>query len=92
MTVKNPFNNEVISEVFQANRNEMEKVISSAETGAAEMRRLARFQIARGLRKIAEGIEARGTEFAETISAESAKPIIYARGEVERAIATFSHA
>lgn len=92
LTVRNPFTDETLTEVFQANRDEMEQVISSAVAGAVEMKHLARFQIAKGLRKIAEGIEARRKEFAETIAKESAKPIIYARGEVDRAVATFSHA
>jgi glyceraldehyde-3-phosphate dehydrogenase (NADP+) len=92
MTVRNPFTNEVIAEVFQAKRDEMERVFSSAGTGASEMRRLARFQIAKGLRKIAEGIEARKKDFVKTIAEESAKPVIYARSEVERAVATFLYA
>jgi acyl-CoA reductase-like NAD-dependent aldehyde dehydrogenase len=45
-----------------------------------------------GLRKIADGIEKRKNEFAETIALESAKPIKLARGEVERGIATFAWA
>lgn len=89
-TVKNPFTNEVLTEVFQANRDEMEEVIALAETGAKEMRNLARFQIAKGLRKISDAIEARKKEFTETIASESAKPLIYARGEVERAVSTFA--
>jgi glyceraldehyde-3-phosphate dehydrogenase (NADP+) len=91
-TVKNPFTNEVLAEVCEANRSEMEEIILFAETGAKEMRKLARFQIAKGLRKISDGLEARKKEFTETIAKESAKPLIYARGEVERAIGTFAGA
>ena len=90
--VISPFSNEILANVSQANRDEMEEAIASAENAAKEMRKLARFEIAKGLRKIAEGIGERETEFAETIAKESAKPIKTARGEVLRGIATFEWA
>ncbi len=88
--IRSPFTQEIIAEVSAANRNEMEEAIAAAENASKEMKNLARFEIARGLRKIADGIEARRGEFAETICRESAKPITFARGEVERGIATFN--
>jgi glyceraldehyde-3-phosphate dehydrogenase (NADP+) len=91
-SVKSPFSGETIAEVSAANRDEMEEAISAAETAAKEMRELPRFEIAKGLRKIANEIEARKEEFARTIAEESAKPINLARGEVERGIATFAWA
>ncbi len=91
-TVKSPYTNKTIAEVSTANPDEIDEAIASAENAKNEMRKLARFQIAKGLRSIANGIEKRKKEFAETICEESAKPLIYARGEVERAIATFSWA
>lgn len=91
-TVKSPYSGEIMAEVASASAAETEEAISIAEECAREMRKLARFQISKGLRKIADGIENRKKEFAETICLESAKPIIYARGEVERAIATFAWA
>lgn len=91
-TVRSPYNKEILAEVASANAAEAEEAISIAENATREMQKLARFQISKGLRKIAFGIEQRKKEFAETIALESAKPIIYARGEVERAIATFEWA
>ena len=91
-TVKSPYTNEVLAEVSAANAGETEEAIAFAASASKEMRKLARFQIAKGLRKIADGIEARKKEFAETIAKEAAKPMIYSRGEVERAIATFAWA
>jgi acyl-CoA reductase-like NAD-dependent aldehyde dehydrogenase len=90
--VKSPFTGEPLAEVFSAGEKEKEKAIAAAETGAKEMRELARFEIAKGLRKISEGIERRKREFAETIANEAAKPIKTALGEVERGIATFAWA
>jgi len=88
--VENPFTNEQIAEVFSINGDELEEVISAAEIGANEMRKLARFEIAKGLHEIADQIEKRKKEFAEMISLESAKPIKLALGEVERGISTFN--
>ncbi|MEO6590472.1 MAG: aldehyde dehydrogenase family protein, partial [Pyrinomonadaceae bacterium] len=87
--VKSPYTNETLAEVASVNRAGLEEVISIAEKAAKEMRNLPRFKIAKGLRKIADGIESRKKEFAETIANEAAKPIKTALGEVERSIATF---
>jgi glyceraldehyde-3-phosphate dehydrogenase (NADP+) len=56
------------------------------------MREKPRFEVAVGLRMVAEKIRARRDEFSRTITLESAKPLIYSRGEVDRAVATFSWA
>ena len=90
--VKSPFSNEVLAEVYSADASETEQAIAAAEAAAEKMRSLARFEISRGLRKIADGIENRKEEFAQTIAKEAAKPIKLARGEVERGIATFAWA
>src|SRR5215204_4566921 len=92
LAVSNPFSGEQIAEVFSVNEAENSEAISMAEAAAKEMRVLARFEIARGLRKIAEGIERRKNQFVETIAREAAKPVKAARGEVERGIATFAWA
>lgn len=90
--VINPYTSKNIAEVYSAGRDEMEIAIDAAYRSKEEMRRLSRFEIAKGLRKIADGIESRKDEFARTIALESAKPITTAKGEVERGIATFNWA
>lgn len=90
--VDNPYTGEQIAEVFSANESENSEAIAAAERAAVEMRKLPRYEIAKGLRHIADGIEKRKREFAETIAREAAKPIKTALGEVERGIATFAWA
>lgn len=90
--VKSPFTRRTIAEVFSANASETEEAIAAANRAAQQMRKLARFEIAKGLRAIAAGIETRREEFAKTIAEEAAKPIKLARGEVERSVATFAWA
>lgn len=90
--IYNPYSRDLIAEVYSADESETAEAIALAEGAAKEMRGTARYEIARGLRKIADGIERRKDEFARTIALESAKPIKLARGEVERGIATFAWA
>jgi acyl-CoA reductase-like NAD-dependent aldehyde dehydrogenase len=92
IAVSAPYSGEKLADVGSANADEMVRSIDAAEEGAQAMRKLARFEVARGLRSIAASIEQRKDEFARTIALEAAKPMIYSRGEVERAIATFSFA
>ena len=92
ITVSSPHSGEPLAEVASADANELSQAVENSLSAAGEMRRLARFETANGLRKLAAGIESRKTEFIDSIVAESAKPVRYARGEVNRAIATFSWA
>jgi NAD-dependent aldehyde dehydrogenases len=91
-SVTAPYSGKHIADVFSATDQDNEEAIASAVIAAKEMRSLARFQIASGLRRIADRIGQRKDEFARTLAEEAAKPMKYARGEVERGIATFSAA
>ncbi|MCS6874962.1 MAG: aldehyde dehydrogenase family protein [Acidobacteriota bacterium] len=90
--VRNPFSGEILAEVSKASEKEIDEAIREASNAAQAMKGLASFQIADGLRAISKGIEKRKQDFIFSIVRESAKPLIYARAEVERAIATFSWA
>ena len=90
IAVRSPFDGEMLAEVASTNESETQEAVAHAERAAEKMRRLPRFEIAKGLRRIAENIEKREREFAETIAKEAAKPIKYAVGEVTRGIATFN--
>jgi glyceraldehyde-3-phosphate dehydrogenase (NADP+) len=56
------------------------------------MRALPRYQIAEALRRLADYIQDAREDFARTIALESGKPITSARGETDRAVATFTFA
>ncbi|MBX3289660.1 MAG: aldehyde dehydrogenase family protein [Acidobacteria bacterium] len=90
--VHSPYSGDLIADVSMADEDQLMEAIGTACTAAAEMKKLARFEIARGLRNITAALESRKEEFASCIIAESAKPARYARGEVDRAIATFAWA
>lgn len=90
VAVHSPYSSELITEVSMADEHQLSTAIANGKNGATEMRKLAKFEIADGLRKIAAEIERRKDEFISTMISESAKPFIYASAEIERAIATFS--
>ncbi len=53
------------------------------------MREVPRYEVAEALRRVADYIKLRREDFARTIAAESGKPIVTARGEVDRGVSTF---
>lgn len=88
--IKAPFDGEVIAHVFQGRREHAEAAIQAAVKAFGTTRRLPAFERQRVLRAIAQGIQERKAEFAQTLARESGKPIKAARTEVERAIFTFT--
>ena len=64
ITVNNPYTDERIAEVFSADAAENGEAIAAAERAAVEMRNLPRYEIAKGLRAMAGGIEKLKQEFA----------------------------
>ncbi|MEP6924729.1 MAG: aldehyde dehydrogenase family protein, partial [Pyrinomonadaceae bacterium] len=87
--VRSPFSGDLLGKASTANQSQIEEAIVAAHIAANEMRDLTRFEAAAGLQKIADGIKNRREEFAQTIALEAAKPIMAARGEVDRAVSTF---
>ncbi|RMG03686.1 MAG: aldehyde dehydrogenase family protein, partial [Acidobacteria bacterium] len=90
--VKNPYSGEEVCEVCKGGEPELIRSIELAEESFKKLRNLAKFEIAKGLRAIADGIQSRKQDFIDSIITESAKPSVYARAEVERAINTFNWA
>lgn len=90
--VRAPYTGETIARVSNASVDEAEESIAVAVQAAAEMRTLARYEMAEALRRIADEIEARREDFARTMALEAGKPITAARGETMRAISTFTFA
>jgi acyl-CoA reductase-like NAD-dependent aldehyde dehydrogenase len=90
--VRAPYTGETLARVSRASRDEVEESIAAAASASLELRALARFELAEGLRRISDYIRERREDFARTIAAEAAKPILAARGETDRGIATFTFA
>lgn len=90
--VRSPFTGESLARVSSASRSEVEEAIALAATASAETRTLPRYEVAESLHRLANYIKARREDFARTITMESGKPITAARGETDRAVATFTFA
>jgi glyceraldehyde-3-phosphate dehydrogenase (NADP+) len=90
--VRNPFNGDVVGEVYQAGTEDIEDAISSAKSAFGLTRRLRSFERSEALLKIADGIRSRKEDFARLITSDTGKPISIARVEVDRSIFTFTTA
>lgn len=88
--IHSPFDGAVVGEVGTADETQAEAAIVSSIAGFEELKRAPTYARAEILERVASGIRARAGEFAALICAESGKPIRYARGEVARAITTFT--
>jgi acyl-CoA reductase-like NAD-dependent aldehyde dehydrogenase len=89
ITVVNPFTNQIISEVSVADECLMHRAIDFAVEAKKAYQSHSSLDVSQVLLHISSEIERRKEDFISTIISESAKPRIYAQGEVERATETF---
>ena len=90
--VRNPFDNSVVGEVAKAGPAELERAATSAVAAFEKTRRLSSGARSSILTATSAGLARRKEEIARTIALEAGKPIKLARGEVDRAVHTFSTA
>jgi acyl-CoA reductase-like NAD-dependent aldehyde dehydrogenase len=90
--VVNPYDESVICDIPTATEPVIDAAIASAETGAADMRRLPAHTRSAILAKTARLLEERSDEFTESIIAEAGKPRKYAAAEVGRGVETLRFA
>lgn len=90
--VVNPWTGKAFAEVACAGADQLEEAVAAAAGAAREMRRASRARRSAWCLSIAQGLEARKEEFAQTMMSESGKPIRLARDEVTRAVSTFTFA
>lgn len=88
--VINPFDGTVVGDVCQAGESEVDLAIGSAEKAFEVTRKLPSYKRAEILQRVVVRLRDRKEEIARTMTLESGKPIQYTRGEVERAMMTFS--
>ena len=88
--VVNPYSGQVVADVCQAQRDDIETAIQSAHSAFRALRTWPSHARAGALRAIAAGLERRQEDIARCITAEAGKPITDARREVGRAVQTFS--
>ncbi len=88
--VINPYTQEAFAKVSLADAGEIEQAIGLAEQAFTTTRALPAYVRSRICAGIAEGIRKRFDEFARTLAMESGKPLVFAKGEINRSISTFT--
>ncbi|NNE66933.1 MAG: aldehyde dehydrogenase family protein [Pyrinomonadaceae bacterium] len=92
LRVTSPFTGDTVAEVGVAGESQIDEALTAGVAATEELRDLDPNELSRGLAKVSLEISGRIDDFAETIALESGKPLIYARIEAERAVATFGFA
>ena len=90
--IVNPYDQSVVGHVNYASKRDVQEAINKAQNYKSTFATMPARDKANILIRTAQLIEKYKTNLAKTIVAESGKPIRYARGEVNRAIETFTFA
>lgn len=88
--VENPFDGSVVDTVPSATPDQIEDALAGAEVGASRMEKLTRFERASILSRAAAIIESESEGLARCLAEEVGKTVREARGEVARAVETFT--
>ncbi len=92
LSVQSPFDGTDVAVVAQAGKKDIDAAIAAAEKALEQTRALEPYQSRDILNAIAQGIEERAEEFAQTLTKENGKTIKESRAEVARAVSTFAYA
>lgn len=88
--VQNPYNKEFFAQTFLAGEKELEKAIQAALSVEKQMKEMPLSQRYEILSGISTMLRENREHLAKILSMESAKPYIYAVGEINRAAQTFT--
>jgi glyceraldehyde-3-phosphate dehydrogenase (NADP+) len=88
--VTSPFDGEAVGEVALGDMSDMDDAIATADAAMSVMRALPTHRRASILEGVAAQLERRKDEIGTLMARESGKPIRYCRGEVARAVVTFT--
>jgi aldehyde dehydrogenase (NAD+) len=89
LEIRSPHDGAVAGTTSQASAADVERAVAAAETVAPEFAALPAHARATALDHVSRRLAERSDEMASLITAESGKPIKWARGEVDRAVSTF---
>lgn len=87
-----PYTNKVIAQIPQASKEEVEETIEIAHQKRTEMARLTAYERAEILEELVLLFKENRQKAAEIISLESAKPLKFSLGEIDRTIETYKFA
>jgi len=90
LNVENPYNGEVIAKTYLGDEELLEEAVQKAESVAEPMKEFPSYKKYEVLTEIASALKENRDDFAKLLCLESAKPMKYALGEINRAIQTFT--
>lgn len=89
-TITSPYDGAPVGEVCVGGARDMDDAIAAAVAGFERTRKLPTYRRAELLDDVAGRLRARREELATLMARESGKPIRFCRGEVDRAVVTFT--
>jgi acyl-CoA reductase-like NAD-dependent aldehyde dehydrogenase len=89
LTVRHPFDTEVVGETSLATPEQVEEAVGAAAAAAGPAAALSAADRAAALDEVSARLKRRAEEIAALITAENGKPLKWARAEVARAVSTF---
>lgn len=92
LEVTNPYDGSMVAAVREADEQDVRTAIERAAAAAPTMAKLTAQRRAAILSKTAAILESDASRIARTMAQESGKPMKFARGEVSRAVETFTFA
>jgi len=92
ITVTNPYDDRVVGAAAVPTPGQVERAVAAADAVRRTAAALPVHARAEALAHVSRRLAERAAEVAELICAENGKPILWARGEVARAVATFRFA
>jgi glyceraldehyde-3-phosphate dehydrogenase (NADP+) len=90
LDVRSPHSGDVIGQCAKAGAPELERAVQAAVAGFELTKKLSSAKRAELLGRTIDGLRNRKEDIARTITLEAGKPIRLSRGEVDRAISTFT--
>ncbi|MBW7868525.1 MAG: aldehyde dehydrogenase family protein [Brumimicrobium sp.] len=90
MKIYNPYNKKEVGEIYLSSQKEADAIVANAVKAQPICANLTSGERAEILKDIVDGITVHFDDFVNTIVKESGKPYKYAKGEVLRAIQTFT--
>ncbi len=90
--IRSPYNQDLVGITYRATPADLETAIQAATRAFQQTSRLPTYRRAEILEKAVQAMKADREEMARLIAREAGKPIRSARGEVNRAILTFTDA
>jgi acyl-CoA reductase-like NAD-dependent aldehyde dehydrogenase len=90
--IRNPYSGEVVGQVPMHSADDVRQAIAKAQAVAPKLAGMTTYRRGAILNRIASLIDDQANDIATLMAQESAKPMKYARGEVNRAVETFTFA